>query len=122
LSEITPLEKKFSKPSMKELLAKLRDYVDVSEEFESKRLHLIDRRYILVHRWTIEYGLPCDDASYQKLAAFSARLANDAIGLSNILHKYIVQWIKKFLQFQGRLAENESVWLSRIPDKLQELK
>ena len=61
LNEITPLEKNFSKPSMKVILNELRQYVEISKEFEAKLSDLIERRHTLVHRWGIEYELPCNN-------------------------------------------------------------
>lgn len=121
VSEITPLEKNFSKPSMKVILEELRRYVDVSTDFEAKLLDLIERRHTLIHRWGIENRLP-DDASYDKIAAFSNNLAKDANGLSNVLYQYIAEWMKKFPEFKEVLAKNDPVLLSRIPDDLRELK
>lgn len=122
LAEITPLEKNFSKPSVKVILEELRRYVDVSKEFEAKLVDLIERRHILIHRWGIEYGLPNNDDGYKKISEFSNALSKDANGLSNVLYEYIAEWMRKFPEFEKLLAENESVSLSRVPDELRELK
>lgn len=122
LKDITPLEKNFSKPSMKVILGELRRYVDVSNEFENRLLDLIERRHILIHRWGIEYGLPDNDATHVKIREFSNILARDANGLSNVLYEYIAAWLKKFPEFQEVLAKNETISPSRIPKELRNLK
>ena len=122
LNEITPLEKNFSKPSMKVILEELRRYVDVSIDFENRLLDLIERRHTLIHRWGIEFGLPNNDAGHAKIAQFSDVLAKDANGLSNILYEYIAEWLRKFPEFQEVLAKNEAISPSRIPEELRGLK
>ena len=122
LSEITPLEKNFSKPPMKTLLVELRNYVDVSQEFESKLVDLIERRHTLIHRWGIEHGLPNDDAAFQAITVFSNELAKDANGLANFMYKYMAEWIKKFPEYQEQFAKDHLIWSAAVPKELGDLK
>lgn len=122
LSDVTPLEKNFSKPPMKKLLAELRNYVDVSQEFEDNLVVLIERRHILVHRWGIEHGLPDNDAAFQKITVFSNDLAKDANGLSNVLYGYMTKWMRTFPEFRKQFAEDQLMWSTAIPEELRELK
>ena len=122
LSDITPLEKNFSKPPMKNLLVELRKYVDVSEEFETKLLDFIERRHILIHRWGIENGLPNDEKSFGEIEKYSNELAKDANGLSNVLWKYLADWCQKFPEIRAELTGKDSIWSTSIPPELKDLK
>lgn len=122
LSEITPLEKNFSKPPMKTLLTELRNYVDVSQEFENKLVDLIERRHTLIHRWGTEHGLPNDDSAFQTITVFSNELARDANGLSNVTYKYIAEWMNKFPEFQEQFAKDHFIWSTTVPKELGDLK
>jgi hypothetical protein len=122
LRETTPLEKNFSKPPMKRMLAELRKHADVSAEFESAMLSFIDRRHILVHRWAIEHGLPEDDAAHMKLAMFAIEVAQDAVGLSQLLHGYVINWMRRFPEFENSLSLQQAKWLADIPEKLRSLR
>jgi hypothetical protein len=122
LSEITPLEKNFSKPPMKKLLEDLGQYVDVSQEFKRKLANLIERRHILIHRWGIEYGLPDEAEGFLKITVFSNELAKDANGLTKVLYRYIVEWMSKFPAFHKQFAEDHTKWSIAIPKELREYK
>jgi hypothetical protein len=122
LSEVTPLEKNFSKPPMKNLLDELRNYVDISAEFETKLLEVIERRHTLIHRWGIEHGLPKDEAAFQMVTAFSNNLATDATGLANVLWGYMAEWMRKFPKFRKQFHEEHMIWSVAVPEHLRELK
>lgn len=122
LSDVTPLEKNFSKPPMKNLLSELRKYVEVSEEFEDKLVDLIERRHTLIHRWGIENGFPADDDAFQKVTEFSNILAKDANGLANVLYAYMEEWVSRFPEFRAQFSEGHLILSTAIPEELKGLK
>lgn len=121
LSDITPLEKNFSKPSMKQFLVELRKYVDVSSEFETKLVDFIERRHTLIHRWGILHGLPNDDAAFVQITQFSNVLEKDANGLSNVLWKYLAEWLQKFPELRAEFADKASMLSSSVPEEFRDL-
>jgi hypothetical protein len=115
-SEVTPLERNFTKPSMKQLLAKLGRYADVSDEFKGKVLDLIERRHVLIHRWGPLNGMPNTVAAHEKIGAFAIALSKDANALSDQLHKYVVQWMTRFPEVGEHLSSDQKAWLVSPPE------
>lgn len=116
LADVTPLEKNFTKPSMRTLLAELGKYVAINEEFKQKVEDLIERRHTLIHRWGPLNGLPSSDEEHKSIGNFAIALSKDANALSDQLHKYIVQWMKRFPEFQQQLSADEKAWLVGAPE------
>jgi hypothetical protein len=116
LKEITPLEKNFTKPSMRDLLKELGRYVEVTEEFKSQVEALVEKRHTLIHRWGPLNGLPQSDSAYEKIGSFANELSRDANALSNQLRRYVVQWLMGFPEFRKGIEGFEQAWLVERPE------
>jgi hypothetical protein len=121
LSDITPLEKNFSKPPMKALLKQLRDHIEVSPEFETRIEDIIERRHKLIHRWGIEENLPATPQQYQRIGEFAASLEKDAVEMSHFLHAEFVACMKKFPELAQPKPGEEKAWEAVVPEALRTL-
>jgi hypothetical protein len=121
LTDITPLEKNFSKPPMKRLLQELKQHIDVSAEFELRVTDLIDRRHKLIHRWVIEERLPDSPESFKKISEFASSIEHDAIQMFHFLHDGFLAWVKKFPELANPRPGEEKAWESTVPEALRSL-
>lgn len=97
---------------MRDLLKELGRYVDVTDEFKAQVEDFVEKRHTLIHRWGPLNGLPQSDTNYERIGAFANELSREANALSNQLHKYLAQWLKRFPQLRKDLEAFEEAWLS----------